>query len=130
MSDVDDGRPRRECPFCWNMILRDALVCRFCGHGKPAARPGMDTWGVLKILARVVFWGFIAVPCLLFALNKKAQRSQERQDLINPPPPRRATPLEIENDERDADLERTAERAREAADRLNEARKRATRKPR
>ncbi|HEY6220571.1 MAG TPA: PH domain-containing protein [Gemmatimonadaceae bacterium] len=34
---TDSGRKERKCPFCAEMILADAKICRFCNRDLPAA---------------------------------------------------------------------------------------------
>ena len=46
-ASAGDGRPRRKCPFCAEMILAEASVCRYCQRDIPPSTS--EQWSPAKV---------------------------------------------------------------------------------
>lgn len=102
-----DRRPRRTCDGCWNKILVEANVCRFCGKRQEYAGISPDEVQRIKqrrMVLSLVGGAFKVVGLAVFAwvVYSAAHHmaTADRRRMLNPPPPRKATPQEIEDERR------------------------------
>lgn len=65
-----NGEATRKCPSCAETVLRDAVICRFCGRDLPALPPPVsDSWPVAQTRGR-----FLICP----ACNKSNPHGTDR----------------------------------------------------
>lgn len=65
-----DDRPRRKCPFCAELVLPEAVICKHCGRELPAVPPPapqpvpppvLSKWRRMTTGERILLFAILAV---------------------------------------------------------------------